>query len=106
MATKKPTAKQLAARKAFAARVRSGEFKGARARRKNPAPKTPAAKSRAPVRAKPAAPARRRNPAPAGFVVQSAGGATVATARTQSAARTVAQALADATGKPFGYGKK
>ena len=36
MATKKPTAAQLAARKLFAARVKAGEFAGAGKRKKNP----------------------------------------------------------------------
>lgn len=110
MATKKkPSAAQLAARAKFAARVKSGEFKGARKRRKNPAAKAPAAKPRAAVRRNPApakrAAPRRRNPAP-GYAVQTAGGSTIATASTAAAARKVAQAMADHTGRAHGYSKK
>ena len=57
MATKKPTAAQIAARKEFARIMKSGGFKA------NPKARKPAAKKAAPVR-KPAAkrPAPKRNP--------------------------------------------
>jgi hypothetical protein len=70
--TKKPTAKQLAARKRFAAMARSGAFKRKAAKAKaKPAAKKKAPAKKAAKRAAPArkavrarAPARKRNPSP------------------------------------------
>lgn len=99
MATKKPTAKQLAARKLFAQRAKAGTLGAGKKRKKNPTLK-PAA-----VKAKMTPPARKTNPRLLHAKGEKyryhiiVGNTTLAYAKTADHAKRVGQALADATGK-------
>ena len=107
MATKKkPSAKQIAARKKFAEMVRA---RAAARRKKNPAKAKPA---RAKNPARKAVPKRRTNPAPraaaSGFthhVITPGSTVVLAGAKSLGAAKTIAQAMADAHGRRYGVVK-